>query len=274
MPSCTPPRLAGQDQLLRVGRAARCRSRRAVAARRTPTRRRPGCRRAGGTCRPPTRTRRASCRRPRRRRSRRARGRRSVVAKASPKLATSTPSSLSLVDMSAPVKVPGPVEQGVDDDLGHRVARGDQAVHLAARGGALADREDRAGRRCGTARRRGRRRARRRRGRTRGRARRAAGCRRRTPRPGRRSWSSRRPPRCRPGAPAARPRASSPVMASVSTPAWTRDAELLDVADQGGAAGAVELHRHQPRRHLDDVGLQAELDAARWPPRARAARRR
>ena len=38
------------------------------------------------------------------------------------------------------------------------------------------------------------------------------------------------------------------------------DAELLDVPDQRGAAGVVELHRHQPRRHLDDVGLQAELD--------------
>ena len=27
-----------------------------------------------------------------------------------------------------------------------------------------------------------------------------------------------------------------------------------------GARGAVELHRHQPRRHLDDVGVEAELD--------------
>ena len=25
------------------------------------------------------------------------------------------------------------------------------------------------------------------------------------------------------------------------------------------AAGVVDLHRHQPRRHLDDVGLEAEL---------------
>src|SRR5690606_15872316 len=36
----------------------------------------------------------------------------------------------------------GPVEEGVDDDLGHRVAGGDQAVHLPAGGGALADGED------------------------------------------------------------------------------------------------------------------------------------
>ena len=29
---------------------------------------------------------------------------------------------------------------------------------------------------------------------------------------------------------------------------------------QRRAAAVVELHRHQPRRHLDDVRLQAELD--------------
>ena len=28
---------------------------------------------------------------------------------------------------------------------------------------------------------------------------------------------------------------------------------------QGGAAGVVDLHRHQPRRHLDDVRLQTQL---------------
>ena len=32
--------------------------------------------------------------------------------------------------------------------------------------------------------------------------------------------------------------------------------------------------RHQPRRHLDDVRLEAELRAARWPPRGRADRHR
>ncbi len=32
------------------------------------------------------------------------------------------------------------------------------------------------------------------------------------------------------------------------------------MADQGRATGIVELHRHQPRRHLHDVGLQPELD--------------
>ena len=44
--------------------------------------------------------------------------------------------------MSAPVKVAGPAEQRVDDDLGHRVAGGDQAVHPAGRRRALADRPD------------------------------------------------------------------------------------------------------------------------------------
>ena len=65
-----------------------------------------------------------------------------MVAWASPKDATSTPSSLSLVDMSAPVKAPGAAEQRVDDDLGHRVAGRDQAVHPAGRSRALADRPD------------------------------------------------------------------------------------------------------------------------------------
>ncbi len=38
------------------------------------------------------------------------------------------------------------------------------------------------------------------------------------------------------------------------------DSELLDVAHERRAAGAVELHRHQSRRHLHDVGLEPELD--------------
>ena len=37
------------------------------------------------------------------------------------------------------------------------------------------------------------------------------------------------------------------------------EAELLDVPAQRRAAGVVDLHRHQPRRDLDDVGLEAEL---------------
>jgi hypothetical protein len=36
-------------------------------------------------------------------------------------------------------------------------------------------------------------------------------------------------------------------------------AEGPDVAGQGGAAGLVDLHGHQPRGQLDHVGLQAEL---------------
>ena len=35
--------------------------------------------------------------------------------------------------------------------------------------------------------------------------------------------------------------------------------KALDVPAQRGAAGVVHLHRHQPRGHLDDVRLQAEL---------------
>ena len=60
------------------------------------------------------------------------------MAIASPKLATSTPSSLSLVDRSAPGNVASPAEQPVGDDLGHRVAGGDQAVAPTLDGGALA----------------------------------------------------------------------------------------------------------------------------------------
>ena len=37
------------------------------------------------------------------------------------------------------------------------------------------------------------------------------------------------------------------------------DPEALDVAQEGGAAALVELHRHQPRRELHDVGLEPEL---------------
>ena len=162
--------------------------------------------------------------------------------------------------MSAPVKAPGTVEQRVDDDLGHRVAGSDQAVHLAAGRRALADGED---------------------------------VRRRTVR---HCSSTRTPPRsatleaalagqgvARPDAggedddlgvdglgrvpssvPAGRSRSpvtpSPPVDLLGHHAGVDADAELLDVAHQRGAAGAVELHRHQPRRHLDDVGLEPELD--------------
>jgi len=37
------------------------------------------------------------------------------------------------------------------------------------------------------------------------------------------------------------------------------DPEPFDVADQSRAAGLVELDRHEPRRHLDHVRLQAQL---------------
>ena len=88
-----------------------------------------------------------------------------------------------------------------------------------------------------------------------GQLRRAAGCRRRTPRPRRRRPVA-RPPSRQPGRPGRRRRAT----ALGHRAGVHGDAELLDVPHQRGAAGVVELHRHQPRRHLDDVGLQAELD--------------
>ena len=50
--------------------------------------------------------------------------------------------------------------------------------------------------------------------------------------------------------------------------------ELLDVPAQGRATGVVDLHRHQPRRHLDHVGLEAELRQRVGGLETRAARRR
>ena len=40
------------------------------------------------------------------------------------------------------------------------------------------------------------------------------------------------------------------------------DAERLDAPAQEGAAGVVDLQRHQPRRQLDDVGLQPSFCSA------------
>ncbi len=37
------------------------------------------------------------------------------------------------------------------------------------------------------------------------------------------------------------------------------EAERLDVPGQGRTAGVIDLRRHQPGRHLDDVGVEAEL---------------
>ena len=53
-----------------------------------------------------------------------------------------------------------------------------------------------------------------------------------------------------------------------------RDAEVADHPAQQRTAGLVELLGHQPRRHLDDVGMQAERCAARWRPPVRAGHRR
>ena len=64
-------------------------------------------------------------------------------------------------------------------------------------------------------------------------------------------------------APSASSQAGDPVRAAstavVAAPGVHGDAELLDVPEQGAAAGLVDLHRHQPGRHLHDVGLQPEL---------------
>ena len=153
----------------------------------------------------------------------------------------------------------GALAQGVDDDLGHRVARGHQAVHPPARGGALADGEDvRVGGAAllvdehaaalGEVE--------------------AALAGDRVPGPdaggehhdlgvdrGRLGALL--------GAGGAHPQPGHRVVAGDGLGEHAgvdADAELLDVADQGRAARAVELHGHQPRRHLHDVGLQAELD--------------
>ena len=147
------------------------------------------------------------------------------------------------------------VEQRVDDDLGHRVAGRDQAVHPPARRRALADREDvRVG----------------------GAAllvdQHAAALGDLEPgRPGPAASRGRMPAentttsasiglavgerRARSTAPVARRRPPS-----VAAPVCTVTPSCSMWRTRVRAAGLVELHRHQPRRHLDDVGLQAELD--------------
>ena len=52
------------------------------------------------------------------------------------------------------------------------------------------------------------------------------------------------------------------------------DAERLDPAREQRGAGVVDLPRHQARGELDDVRLEAEVDASRARPRGRASRRR
>ena len=137
--------------------------------------------------------------------------------------------------MSAPVNVARAAEQRVDDDLGHRVAGRDQAVHPAAGRRALADRPDvRVGGAAALvdqdAAALGQRR-----GRPRGPARRGAGCRRRRP-PGRRRA-------------ARRPRRASPVTRSSPSDPLGRRAgvhgqpELLDVP---GAASRRRRRRPAP----------------------------
>ena len=143
-----------------------------------------------------------------------------------------------------------PAEQGVDDHLGHVVAGRDQAVHPPAGGGALADRPDplvaaaallvdqhpaplgdlepgRAGQRI---------------------ARTDAG---------REDHHLGLDP-----CPAGQGEPVDAVGAAHRLGGHTGvhpHAEALDVAHQRGAGRLVELHRHQPRRHLHDVGLEPEL---------------
>jgi hypothetical protein len=151
------------------------------------------------------------------------------------------------------------VEERVDDDLGHGVARCDEAVHRAARRGALADREDvRVGGPAllvhehasargdlevalagqGVAR----------------------------PDAGGEHHDLRVDDlgRCallRAGRTHPEPGDGVTAFDLLGHDARVHgDAEALDVAHQRRAGGAVELHRHQPGRHLDDVGLQPELD--------------
>ena len=176
-----------------------------------------------------------------------------VAPCASPIEATSTPISLSLVLMSAPRNCTlGLAGEVARRDLGHLVAGRDQAEDASFPQRALADRVDvgvggpavRVDARC--------RRARRPRGRRRAPARRAAGCRRRT-RPG-------RSPALVPSANTSRWRAlgrrrRSPWCSSKVD----ADAERFDLPAQQPPAGVVELHRHQARRELDDVRLEAEV---------------
>ena len=156
--------------------------------------------------------------------------------------------------MSAPVKRAGSAEQARRRRPRPSRSRGRPGRTSGRRAPRTRRSPRRAGRRSGTARRRGRRRARRGRGRRRGPARRGAGCRRRRRRcrrragraslqaePGDAPLGRRAPPRsCRAGvdgrgrAPRCGGRASPPPASSTCT-------------------------GHQPRRHLDDVGLEAEL---------------
>ena len=142
-------------------------------------------------------------------------------------------------------------EQPVDDDVGHRVAGGDQAVAAAVDGGALTDREDRRVARSGRPRRPGPRRARR----PRSPAARASSSRGRTPAAKTTTSVSRaRSPDVSTRSPSA-PAARSPV---TPVPQCTAMPELLDPAPQHRAAGLVELHRHEMRRELHDRGPQAQ----------------
>ncbi len=153
----------------------------------------------------------------------------------------------------------GTVEERVDDDLRHRVARRDEAVHRAARCRTLADREDAgvggaallvdehtaarghlevalAGQ--GVAR----------------------------PDAGRehhdlRVDDPRRSALLGAGLPDAEAGDGRPALDLFRDHSRVHgDAEPLDVPHQGRARRTVELDGHQPRRHLDDVRLQAELD--------------
>ena len=68
---------------------------------------------------------------------------------------------------------------------------------------------------------------------------------------------------------------SAPATISVvASPEVHLHAELLDPGGAAPAAALVDLHGHEPGGELDDVGLEPHVAAARWPPRARAVRRR
>ncbi len=155
--------------------------------------------------------------------------------------------------MSAPVNVAGAAGERLGERVGHLVARGDEAVDRAAGAGRPRRSRTRPGRRCGS-------------------------CRRSTTpprapisRPAARASSSRgrmpaektrtptssgsRPLRC---SCATRPRSSAVIFSVVRAEVHAHP-EGLDVADQHGAAALVALQRHRPRRHLDDVGLEPQV---------------
>ena len=173
------------------------------------------------------------------------------AANASPKLATSTPSSFSFVLMSKPVKTSSPPQMIGDRRPCHLVAGRDQAVAAALVRRAFADRVDRGvGGACALI------------------DHDAAaladqqlrGARQLVARADARREDDRVDVQL--GAVREPQRADAPVGAHDLAAGRRRvddDANLLDALAENGAARVVELQRHQARRQLDDVRFHPQL---------------